>query len=92
MSGLHNGENRAAQHMPSLLAVPARVRFLSCEPLIEPIEPALDGITWVICGDESHLGSRMMEPAWTRQLPEQVRASSTAFFRKQVTSGRSPRS
>lgn len=54
-----------------LLDVPAKVRFLSCEPLLGPIafsdvtgrsdavkrlgKPALDGIHWVIAGGESGL-------------------------------------
>ncbi len=46
--------NRVVSRVDSLRAVPATVRFLSCEPLIGPI-PDLDlaGIHWVIVGGES---------------------------------------
>src|ERR1039458_943928 len=53
-----------------LRQVPATVRFLSLEPLLEPL-PGLDltGIHWVIVGGESGAGARPMEPAW----PEEIR-------------------
>lgn len=47
----------AAKRIPELLATPAAVRFLSCEPLLEglDLEPwlATGLLHWVICGGES---------------------------------------
>lgn len=81
-------ENReeADRRVPHLQAVPARIRFLSCEPLLEAIEPDLDGIDWVICGGESGAHARPMEPAWARSLRDQCSAAAVPFFMKQVGS------
>jgi protein gp37 len=67
-----------------LRQVPARVRFVSLEPLLGPL-PALNlnGIDWVIVGGESGPGARTMEPAWVTDIQEQCRRSHTPFFFKQ---------
>jgi protein gp37 len=80
-------QEEADRRISHLLNTPARTRFLSCEPLLEAIEPDLSGIHWVICGGES--GSkdkaRMMDPAWARRLRDQCSAAGVAFFMKQMT-------
>ena len=63
----------------------ARVKFLSCEPLLEAIQPSLDGINWVICGGESGGGARMMTPVWARSLRDQCAVQGVPFFMKQMT-------
>ncbi|MFO0628897.1 MAG: phage Gp37/Gp68 family protein [Polyangiales bacterium] len=67
-----------------LRRVPARVRFLSLEPLLGPL-PALDltGIHWVIVGGESGPGAREMKRAWVRDLRDQCIAARVPFFFKQ---------
>lgn len=62
----------------------ARVKFLSCEPLIGAL-PGLDlaGIDWVIVGGESGPGARRMEPAWVADIRDQCRAAKVPFFFKQ---------
>ncbi len=64
--------------------VPARVRFLSLEPLLGPI-PALPlgGIQWVIVGGESGPGRRPIEAAWVREIRDQCLAAGVPFFFKQ---------
>lgn len=61
-------ENRAAlRRIDVLRQLPARVRFLSVEPLLTDligIESALDGIHWVIGGGES--GLHLRDPAVRR--------------------------
>jgi protein gp37 len=48
-----------------LRAAPARVRFLSVEPLLEDLGPLnLEGIHWVIVGGESGPGARPVEKDW----------------------------
>jgi protein gp37 len=42
-------QRRAAERIPHLLMVPAAVRFLSCEPLLEPLD--LDPPTCPSCGE-----------------------------------------
>jgi protein gp37 len=43
----------AERRIPLLQAIPATVRFLSAEPLLEAITPDLSGIGWIICGGEA---------------------------------------
>lgn len=74
--------------IPLLRAVPARVRFLSCEPQLERIDwrGRLAGIHWLIVGGESGPGARPMDPAWVRDLLAQCRAAGAAPFVKQLGS------
>ncbi len=66
-----------------LRMVPAAVRFLSCEPLLGPLELDLTGIHWVIVGGESGLKHRAIDPAWVRSIRDQCQAQGVAFFFKQ---------
>jgi protein gp37 len=66
-----------------LRMVPAAVRFLSCEPLLGPLELDLSGIHWVIVGGESGLKHRPIDPAWVRSIRDQCQAQGVAFFFKQ---------
>lgn len=74
-----------------LRAIPAQVRFLSCEPLLGPLHGLdLAGIDWVIAGGESGPGHRPMDPAWVSMLRDHCVASGTPFFFKQW-GGRTPK-
>ena len=67
-----------------LRRVPARVRFLSVEPLLEDLgEINLAGIDWVIVGGESGPGARAMDAAWVHNIRRQCTAAGVAFFFKQ---------
>lgn len=67
-----------------LSRVPAVVRFLSCEPLLGPLDDVpLDAIDWVIVGGESGPGARPMHPNWVESIRQRCRESRTAFFFKQ---------
>jgi len=67
-----------------LRAAPARVRFLSIEPLLEDLGPInLDGIHWVIVGGESGAGARPMDKAWVVSIRDQCERASVPFFFKQ---------
>lgn len=91
-------QERANQRIPQLLRIPARVRFLSCEPLLGPvyifegshvksryrgIVTGGRGIDWVICGGESGANARPMHPEWARSLRDQCAAAGIAFHFKQ---------
>jgi protein gp37 len=78
-------ENRRFIHRADLLRrVPAAVRFISAEPLLGPLDGLrLDGIDWLIVGGESGPRARPMHPGWARQLRDQCREASVAFFFKQ---------
>lgn len=66
-----------------LRALPAEVRFLSCEPLLGPLRLDLGGIHWVIAGGESGAEFRPMEEAWVLGLRDQCLGTGTPFFFKQ---------
>ena len=67
-----------------LRAVPARVRFLSVEPLLEDLGAIdLTGIHWVIVGGESGPKARPMRPEWPERVRRQAEAAGAAFFFKQ---------
>lgn len=73
-----------------LRLVPAQTRFLSCEPLLGPLELRLDGIHWVIAGGESGHGHRPMEEAWVTSIRQSCADADVAFFFKQW-GGRTPK-
>lgn len=80
----------AELRLPQLLKHNARVRFLSCEPLLGPLDlkqwlrsNRLNPIDWVIAGGESGPGARPMHPDWATSLLSQCRDNDIAFHFKQ---------
>lgn len=73
-----------AYRIDHLRRTPAKVKFLSLEPLLGPL-PNLDlrGIGWVIVGGESGPGARPMEASWVIDLRNQCLAAKVPFFFKQ---------
>lgn len=86
-------ENQEYAHkrIPYLLAhAEASVRFLSCEPLLGPLDltPFLGGqhaakLDWIIAGGESGPGARPMHPDWLGKLHQQCEDAAIAFHFKQ---------
>lgn len=89
---------RIDERIPLLLETPAAVRFLSCEPLLGPVDlsPWLElgglntdrglsnpGIDWVIAGAESGLGARPCDLNWVRDIRDACAAAGVPFFYKQ---------
>ncbi|MGA9981007.1 MAG: phage Gp37/Gp68 family protein [Candidatus Sulfotelmatobacter sp.] len=67
-----------------LQRAPARVRFLSIEPLLEHVGAFnLTGISWAIVGGESGPGARPMREEWVISVRDQCRESMVPFFFKQ---------
>lgn len=67
-----------------LREIPAKVRFLSCEPLLEDLgAPDLTGIHWVIAGGESGPRARPMAHEWVHGIYWHCYTSRVAFFFKQ---------
>jgi protein gp37 len=73
-----------AWRIDRLRHVPAHIRFLSCEPLLGPLDLDLDGIHWVIVGGESGPGARPMDLDWARGIRSQCWAAGVPFFLKQL--------
>ncbi|MBI2069240.1 MAG: phage Gp37/Gp68 family protein [Elusimicrobia bacterium] len=70
----------------NLQQVPAKIRFLSVEPLIGPVclnKSRLKGIHWVIVGGESGPGARPMHPEWAQSIRRQCHEANVSFFFKQ---------
>jgi protein gp37 len=82
--GVSVEDARVVSRIADLRTVPAAVRFLSCEPLIGPLDHLpLEGIHWVIAGGESGPKARPMRAEWVESVLRQCRESNTAFFFKQ---------
>jgi protein gp37 len=81
---------RVAFRVRQLRRVPAKVRFLSCEPLLGSVNLELDGIHWVIAGGESGAVHRPLSLEWVRSLRDACVTAEVPFFFKQV-GGRTPK-
>lgn len=78
------------QRVDYLRQVPANVRFLSCEPLLGPLDLDLTDIHWVIVGGESGNKHRPMESEWVENIRDRCQEAGVAFFFKQW-GGRTPK-
>ena len=89
-------QQRLDERLPHLLACPAAVRFLSCEPLLGPVDLLANlsdywalgdregtPIDWVIVGGESGPEARPMGPDWVRSIRDQCANADVPFFFKQ---------
>jgi protein gp37 len=84
----------ADERIQHLLKVRAIVHFLSCEPLLGPIDLSrwldeqtrrpVSAIDWVITGCESGAGARPTDVEWYRSLRDQCAETGTDFFLKQA--------
>jgi protein gp37 len=84
-------ENEAvAYRVRQIAELPAEIRFLSCEPLLGPLNLNLRNLHWVIVGGESGVGFRPMQPEWARSIRDQCLAAGVPFFFKQW-GGRTPK-
>lgn len=95
-------QRRADERIRELLKIPAKVRFLSCEPLLEAVDFDFGApkhrtadsyhaeIHWVITGGESGNGCRPFDVSWARSLRDQCADSGVAFFMKQMGGTRKP--
>lgn len=62
----------------------ARIKFLSCEPLLSPLpDMNLQGIDWVIVGGESGRTPRPIKEEWIIDIKEQCQSANVAFYFKQ---------
>lgn len=100
-----SAENQATadERIPHLLRCPAAVRFLSCEPLLGPVDLSLflwcmDGerrhgrlnrLHWVIVGGESGPKARPCDVEWIRSIVRQCKDAGVPCFVKQL--GKHPR-
>ena len=81
-------ETQELVHRASIVSqLPFAVRFLSCEPLLGPLDLraylSAKMINWVIVGGESGRNSRPLDVTWVTGIRDQCRAVSVPFFFKQ---------
>jgi protein gp37 len=89
-------QKRATQRGPQLLAMPAALRFLSMEPLLErvDVEPALGRhgwastsearVDWIIVGGESGKDARPFDISWARDVVSAGAEAKCPVFVKQM--------
>lgn len=85
MATVENQE-QAEKRIGHLWKVAATVRGISYEPALGPLDLGLSPayIDWVICGGESGVNARPMNPEWARSVRDQCRRDHIAFFMKQL--------
>ncbi len=78
-------QEEADRRIPHLAQLPARVRFLSCEPLVGPVSIRrwVSDLHWVITGGESGNHFRPVDPQWFRDLRDDCARASVPFLFKQ---------
>jgi protein gp37 len=73
-----------AWRIEHLRRISARVRFLSIEPMLGPLNDLdLAGIHWVIAGGESGPKARPIDPSWVRSIRQRCIEAEVPFFFKQ---------
>ena len=77
-------QRRFDERWPWLAATGAPVKFLSCEPLLEPIDFHGAMPQWVICGGESGAGARELDIEAARFVAHQAGAAGAKLYVKQL--------
>jgi protein gp37 len=76
-------QQRYDERVGELMTIPARIRFVSAEPLLGPIVMGPPSPHWIIVGGESGPGARPMDADWVRALRDESQQRHVAFFFKQ---------
>ena len=84
--GVSVENQKETRRIELLRLVPSRIRFLSCEPLLEPLDLNLKGIHWVIAGGESGPGARPCDQRWIMSIIRQCQKQKVPVFVKQMGS------
>jgi len=81
--GVSVEDNEQILRMDTLRHIPAALRFVSAEPLLEMVRLNLDGFGWVISGGESGPDYRPANTSWFLHLASQCQKANVSFFHKQ---------
>lgn len=82
--GVSVEDNRVVERIDFLRQTNAKTKFLSCEPLIGPLENMnLQNIDWVIVGGESGRKARPICEWWVWDIRQQCNEQGVSFFFKQ---------
>jgi protein gp37 len=78
------GVRKSYPRLDALREIPAAVRFISAEPLLESLADInLDGFHWLIAGGESGSGFRPMLDSWALELRDRCAQQGAGFHFKQ---------
>lgn len=79
-------QRRLDERLPILVQIPSRVKFLSCEPLLERVVLGSHArnVSWVIVGGESGRGARPFSMEWAKSLRDECACAGVPFFFKQT--------
>lgn len=84
-------QGTANKRISILRQTPAAMRFVSVEPMLEPVKlglaKGLPGLDWVICGEESGPNARHVGDGPIRDLKNQCVAAGVPFMLKQMWIG-----
>jgi protein gp37 len=93
-------QKRADERIPVLLQIPATIRFVSIEPMLEPVHLihylytrfdtgngrlGVTKLSWLIVGGESGAKPRYMDPEWARDVRDECKQARISFFMKQLS-------
>ncbi len=82
--GVSVEEEKVSFRIPLLIDTPAKVKFLSIEPLIGAVKSLyLGDIDWVVVGGESGPGARPLKKEWVVEIFNQCKTKKVKFFFKQ---------
>lgn len=82
--GITCGVRSSYPRLDALREIPAAVRFISAEPLLEPLADInLEGFHWLIAGGESGSGFRPMDETWALELRDTCARQEVGFHFKQ---------
>jgi protein gp37 len=82
--GVSVEDERVTHRIDFLRQTNAKIKFLSCEPLIGPLMNLnLSEIDWVIVGGESGRKARPMQEWWVWDIKQQCQEQEVLFFFKQ---------
>ena len=79
-------QQAANDRIPLLLQCPSALRFLSCEPLLEPVSLGkwINDLGWAIVGGESGPGARNCNVEWMKSIVNQCQKAEVPVFVKQL--------
>jgi len=82
--GVSIEDEKVVDRIDKLREIDAKIKFLSCEPLIGPLDNLnLHNIDWVIVGGESGRRPRPMKIDWVDSIKNQCENNNVKFFFKQ---------
>ena len=84
--GVSVENEKVTPRIKDLVNTPAFTKFLSCEPMIGPIQSLdkyIDKLDWIIVGGESGAGARPIQKSWIDDIKNLCNKHNVPFFFKQ---------